>query len=397
MEQFDHRILGPRLDLFHQQEEAPGAVFWHPRGVTLYRLLEDFIRCEMRRAGFQEVRTPQLISRSLWERSGHWQKFGEHMFVFHDGERSFALKPMNCPGHIQVFRQQVRSYRDLPLRFAEFGACHRYEPSGALHGLMRSRAFTQDDAHVFCLREHVEAEVARFSTLLRSVYTRLGFNDCIVGFSTRPRLREGSDEVWNEAEALLEKAAQTAGLTCRHQSGEGAFYGPKLEFLLQDREHREWQCGTIQLDLVLPERLDASYVDSFGARVRPVMIHHAVLGSIERFMAMLLEHHRGQLPFWLAPDQVVVAPVSDGQLHYARTVADSFTAAGLRCVIDHAGETLSRRIVAAREKGVPMFATVGTREAAAETVSLRAAGGQRFVMTIGEAIASLQSLQLSPS
>jgi len=293
MDSYDHRVLGPRLDLFHQQEEAPGAAFWHPRGAQLYRIIENFIREQMRRGGFREVRTPQLVARALWERSGHWAKFGEHMFAFEDGERSLALKPMNCPGHVQLFRQQVRSYRDLPLRFSEFGACHRYEPSGALHGLMRARAFTQDDAHVFCLPEHVDGEVARFCALLRRVYARFGFGEFVVGFSTRPAAREGSDATWDAAEARLADAARRAGLEYRMQPGEGAFYGPKLEFILQDRDGREWQCGTIQLDLVLPEKLDAEVVDASGQRVRPFMIHHAVLGSIERFTAVLLEHHRG--------------------------------------------------------------------------------------------------------
>jgi len=385
MDSHDHRVLGPRLDLFHQQDEAPGTAFWHARGATIYRLIESFIRREMRRAGFQEVRTPQLLSRSLWERSGHWQKFGANMFVFEDGERSFALKPMNCPGHVQLFRQQIRSYRDLPMRFSEFGACHRYEPSGALHGLMRSRAFTQDDAHVFCLPEHIETEVAQFCVLLRRVYARFGFEDFIVGFSTRPPVREGSDAIWDEAEARLSAAARAAGLEFRHQPGEGAFYGPKLEFILKDHDGREWQCGTIQLDFVLPENLDAEVVCSSGAPVRPVMIHHAVLGSIERFMAVLLEHHRGQLPFWLAPDQVVVAPVSAAQAEYAKSVAATFDDAGIRCAIDNATETLSRRVVAAHEKGIPIFVTVGPREASTAAVTIRERNGQQAVYTLTDA------------
>jgi threonyl-tRNA synthetase len=385
MDSHDHRVLGPRLDLFHQQDEAPGTAFWHPRGATIYRLIESYIRREMRRAGFQEVRTPQLLSRSLWERSGHWQKFGANMFVFADGERSFALKPMNCPGHVQQFRQQIRSYRDLPVRFSEFGACHRYEPSGALHGLMRSRAFTQDDAHVFCLPEQIEAEVAQFCDLLRRVYGRFGFQDFIIGFSTRPPAREGSDATWDEAETRLAAAARAAGLEFRHQPGEGAFYGPKLEFILKDREGREWQCGTIQLDFVLPENLDAEVVTASGARVRPVMIHHAVLGSIERFIAVLLEHHRGQLPFWLAPDQILVAPVSAEQAEYASAVAATFSAVDLRCMVDNATETLSRRIVAAHEKEVPIFVTVGPREGSTGTVTLRERSGQQSVRSLVDA------------
>jgi threonyl-tRNA synthetase len=385
MDSYDHRVLGPRLDLFHQQEEAPGAAFWHPRGATLYRLIESYIFSEMRRADFREVRTPQLLSRSLWERSGHWDKFGANIFVFNDEDRSYALKPMSCPGHVQLFRQQIRSYRDLPLRFCEFGACHRYEPSGALHGLMRGRAFTQDDAHVFCLPVHVAGEVSRFCALLRRVYARLGFQDFVIGFSTRPAVRAGSDATWDRAEDMLAAAAVSAGLEFRHQPGEGAFYGPKLEFILRDRDDREWQCGTIQLDLVLPERLDAEVIDASGAPVRPVMLHQAVLGSIERFMAILLEHHRGQLPFWLAPDQIAVAPVSAGQFDFARTVAETFEAAGLRCLIYDADETLARRVLAAHDCGIPMFVTVGAKEVSAGTVSIREPNGQRCVRTLTQA------------
>jgi threonyl-tRNA synthetase len=392
MDHLDHRMLGPRLDLFHLQDEAPGAAFWHPRGLVLYGLIEQHIRTEMRQAGFQEVRTPQLLSRSLWERSGHWQKFGANMFVFAAGERTFALKPMSCPCHVQLFRQQTRSYRDLPLRFAEFGACHRYEPSGALHGLMRGRAFTQDDAHVFCLREHVATEVKAFCDLLQRVYRRFGFQQVVVGFSTRPDSREGSDTVWDEAEAMLEAAAVAAGLTFRHQRGEGAFYGPKLEFILKDQQNREWQCGTIQLDMVLPEKLDAQVVDSSGRGVRPVMIHHAVLGSLERFIAIVLEEHRGQLPFWLAPEQIIIAPVGAGQRTYAANVATAFIRSGLRCRMDDSDETLSRRVLSAHELGIPIFATVGAREASAGKVSLRDRGGSRQVLDIPEAIQSLQAL-----
>jgi threonyl-tRNA synthetase len=395
MDSHDHRILGPRLDLFHQQEEAPGTAFWHPRGATLYRLIENYIRCEMQHGGFMEVRTPQLLSRSLWERSGHWGKFGANMFEFADDERRFALKPMNCPGHVQLFRQQVRSYRDLPVRFSEFGACHRYEPSGALHGLMRGRAFTQDDAHVFCLPEHIDGEVASFCELLRRVYARFGFQEFVVGFSTRPEAREGSDALWDEAEATLAAAARAAGLEFRLQPGEGAFYGPKLEFILKDQDGREWQCGTIQLDFVLPEKLDAEVVEASGARVRPVMIHQAVLGSIERFMAILLEHHRGNLPFWVVPEQIVVAPVSVGQLEYARAAAEIFRAAGLRCIIDEANETLSRRIVAAHDKGIPIFVTVGPKEVSAGTVTSRERGGERSVRSLSDATDWLKAMNAS--
>jgi threonyl-tRNA synthetase len=307
------------------------------------------------------------------------------MFVFADGERALALKPMNCPGHVQVFRHKVRSYRDLPLRLAEFGACHRYEPSGALHGLMRARAFTQDDAHVFCLPEHVDGEVARFCSLLRRVYARFGFDDWIVGFSTRPPAREGSDAVWDLAEARLAAAARNAGLEFRDQPGEGAFYGPKLEFILRDRDGREWQCGTIQLDLVLPERLGATFVNEAGCPVPPCMIHHAVLGSIERFTAVLLENYRGHLPFWLAPEQVAIAPVAEAHEPYAHEVFEAFEAASVRCVVFDSSESLSRRIVAAHEQGIPLFATVGAKEMASGMVTLRERGGVKSVLALGEA------------
>ncbi len=393
MDAHDHRSLGTTLDLFHQQEEAPGTAFWHAKGATICLLLETYLRGEMQRAGFLEVRTPQLMSRTLWERSGHWSRFGDNMFAFEDGNRQYALKPMNCPGHVQLFRQQIRSYRDLPLRFNEFGVCHRSEPSGSLHGLKRVRAFTQDDAHVFCAPEHINGEVSRFCALLRRVYRRLGFDDFRVGLSTRPDNREGADESWDEAEATLATAARAAGLSFRMQPGEGAFYGPKLEFILTDCQGREWQCGTIQLDLVLPEKLDVNVVNDDGGRVRPVMIHHAVLGSFERFVAILLEHHRGRLPFWLAPEQIVISPVSDQQDEYARKVSDEFASMGFRCTVDAADETLSRRIVSARERMIPVFAVVGKREANDRSVSMRALDGKQITLSIQEAVSHLNKLE----
>ena len=389
MDDNDHRSIGNRLDLFHQQEEGPGMVFWHPRGLALYNLIEGYIRARMREAGFREIRTPQLLARSLWEASGHADKFAENMFVFADGERSFALKPMSCPGHVQVFNKRQRSWRDLPLRYAEFGACHRYEPSGALHGLMRTRAFVQDDAHIFCTEDQVAGEVCRFVALLARVYAEFGFPPFAAGFSTRPDKRAGTDADWDRAEALLGHAAKAAGLNPRLQPGEGAFYGPKLEFALRDMQGREWQCGTIQLDFVLPERLGAEFADDAGGRARPVMLHQAVLGSIERFIAVLLEHHQGQLPFWLAPDQVMVAPIDEAQAEYAREVAAGFEAAGLRIMLDLGPERIGRKIVAARELGVPVFAAVGPREAAAGAVSLRELDGRQSVLPRAEAAAQL--------
>ncbi|WP_207483333.1 threonine--tRNA ligase [Arenibaculum pallidiluteum] len=392
MDDSDHRAIGNRLDLFHQQEEGPGMVFWHPRGTALYRVVEETIRRRMAAAGFREVRTPQLLSRSLWERSGHWAKFGDAIFAFGEGERVMALKPMSCPGHVQIFNKRVRSHRDLPVRLCEFGACHRNEPSGALQGLMRTRAFVQDDAHIFCREDQVEEEVARFCRMLAAVYADFGFPGFSVGFSTRPALRAGSEEAWDKAEAMLAAAARAAGLSPRLQPGEGAFYGPKLEFILKDRHGRDWQCGTVQLDLVLPERLDAEYVDSENRRVRPVMIHHAVLGSIERFVAILLEHHGGALPFWLAPEQVAVAPVDPadaGQAAYARHVVAELSGPGLRAVLDDRPERLPRRIVDAHANGIPVFVAVGARELGAGTVSVRRRNAAPVALPLARAVADL--------
>ena len=323
MNDIDHRVLGNKLDLFHQQEEGAGMVFWHPRGWELYRVLEDYIRARMRRAGFREIRTPQLLARSLWEKSGHWEKFGAAMYSLADAEegRALCLKPMSCPCHVQVFNQRVRSYRELPVRYSEFGACHRDEPSGSLEGLKRTRAFVQDDAHVFCAQAQIEAEVGRFCALLRAVYADLGFPTFTVALATRPGTARGQRSTCGIArKTRLANAARAAGLDVRVTPGEGAFYGPKLEFHLTDSRDRSWQCGTIQLDFVLPERLDAEFVNERNERERPVMIHHAVLGSMERFIAMLLEHHEGWLPVWLAPEQVVVATISDANTAYAQEV-----------------------------------------------------------------------------
>lgn len=394
MDSNDNRVLGRKLGLFHQQEEGPGMVFWHPRGFALYHLIEDYIRARMRKAGFAEIRTPQVLSRALWEKSGHWQKFGGNMFSFHqdgeDGHRDYALKPMSCPGHVQIFNADLRSFRDLPLRYAEFGLCHRNEPSGALAGLMRTRAFVQDDAHIFCLEEHVVPEVARFCGLLREVYADFGFEDVIVGFSTRPAVREGAEEVWDRAEASLMAAADAAGLSYRVQPGEGAFYGPKLEFVLKDARGREWQCGTIQLDLVLPDKLDARYVDSDNERRRPVMIHHAVLGSIERFIAMLLEHYEGRLPLWLAPDQIAVASVTSASADYARKVYEAFVAAGFRAMVDTREERIGRKLAESHDAGIPVFVAVGASESASGTVSLRQGGKGQRILELGAAIERLR-------
>ncbi len=394
----DHRQLGRQLALFHQQEEGPGMVFWHPRGFALWRVIEDYIRKRMRGAGFAEIRTPQILARALWEKSGHWEKFADHMFAFTQdsakeeegcGHRMMALKPMSCPGHIQIFNADIRSYRELPLRYAEFGACHRNEPSGALQGLMRTRAFVQDDAHIFCTEEQIVPEVARFCDLLRAVYADFGFDKVRVGFSTRPLVRAGDDPTWDRAEASLEAAAKAAGLDYRVQPGEGAFYGPKLEFILEDARGRAWQCGTIQLDFVLPERLDALYVDASGARLRPAMIHHAVLGSLERFIAMLLEHYQGVLPLWLAPEQIVVASITPAQNDYAIEIAKAFVVAGFRVALDTRAERLPRKILDAREAAIPVLAVVGAKEAARGSVALRWRDGEQRTLPLAEATALL--------
>lgn len=390
MDDLDHRSLGTRLDLWHIQEDAPGMVFWHPRGNSLNRVLEDYIRRKMRRLGYAEVRTPQLLPRELWIQSGHWEKFGAHMFSVANDERPMALKPMSCPCHVQIFNKGLRSWRDLPLRYAEFGICHRDESSGSLHGLMRTRGFEQDDAHVFCREEDVPGEVARFVALILEVYAEFGFPEPEVSLSTRPSVRAGSDQQWDWAEDTLGTAARHCGLSYKIQPGEGAFYGPKLEFSLRDRLGRSWQCGTVQLDSVLPSRLNASYVGPDGDRATPVMIHHAVFGSVGRFIAMLLEHYAGALPFWLSPDQVAVAPISDDHSNYAAKVLDVFVSQDIRAVLYAGGETLSRRIVAAREASIPVVAVVGQREAEHATVSLRERSGSVIVLPLDDAAAALR-------
>jgi threonyl-tRNA synthetase len=344
----------------------------------------------MRRLGYAEVRTPQLLPRELWIQSGHWEKFGAHMFSFADGERPMALKPMSCPCHVQIFNRGLRSWRDLPIRYAEFGICHRDEPSGSLHGLMRTRGFEQDDAHVFCREEDVPGEIARFVALLSEVYADFGFPEPEVSLSTRPLARAGSDELWDWAEETLAGAARQCSLSYKIQPGEGAFYGPKLEFALRDRLGRSWQCGTVQLDSVLPIRLNASYVGSDGDRMTPVMIHHAVFGSIGRFIAMLLEHYAGALPFWLSPDQVAVAPISHDHSGYATKVLDVLGAEGVRGVLFASADTLSRRIVAAHEASIPVVAVVGQREAEQGTVSLRERAGVVSVLPLDDAVRALR-------
>jgi threonyl-tRNA synthetase len=385
MDDLDHRRLGASLELFHIQDDAPGMPFWHPRGYAVYRVLEDYIRGHMRRLAFAEIRTPQLLPRELWERSGHWDKFGANMFCMSDEDgRDFALKPMSCPCHIQVFNRGKRSWRELPVRYAEFGACHRNESSGSMHGLMRTRSFEQDDAHVICREDDVKSEVARFIGLLDRVYRELGFEGYEVALSTRPEKRAGTDEMWERAEAQLADAASERGVAFSIQPGEGAFYGPKLEFALKDRMGRSWQCGTVQLDMVLPGRLGAVYVGEDGEDKIPVMIHHAVFGSMGRFIAMLLEHHGGELPFWLAPDQIAVAPISRDQADYACEAVEALANAGIRAVLYDMNDTLSRKLVEARNMKIPVVAVVGKRELEARTVTLRERNGSQSNVSLDD-------------
>ena len=375
-ERRDHRRIGREMDLFHIQEEAVGSIFWHPKGWKLYRTVEAYMRRRLDAAGYQEVRTPQLVDRSLWERSGHWEKFRENMFIAHveDEERTYALKPMNCPCHVQIFRHGLRSYRELPLRMAEFGACHRYEPSGALHGIMRVRGFTQDDAHIFCTEAQIAPETARFVELLRSVYADFGYDTFRVKFSDRPETRAGSDAVWDRAEGALREACAIAGVEYELNPGEGAFYGPKLEFVLRDAIGRDWQCGTLQVDFVLPDRLDAEYVGEDSARHRPVMLHRAILGSFERFLGILIEQYAGRFPLWLAPVQVVVASIVSDASAYAEEVAAALRACGLEAQADTRNEKINAKVREHSLAHVPVLAVVGRREAEQRTVALRRLG-----------------------
>jgi threonyl-tRNA synthetase len=377
-EKRDHRRLGREMDLFHFQEEAPGAAFWHAGGWTLYRALEDYMRRRLDASGYIEVKTPQLVDRVLWEKSGHWEKFREHMFVSDsDEDRVLAVKPMNCPCHVQIFRQGIKSYRDLPLRMAEFGSCHRNEPSGALHGLMRVRAFTQDDAHIFCMENQITAETKKFIDLLSSIYADLGFTDFAIKFSDRPAVRAGTDETWDRAEQALLDASRAAGIEVIPNPGEGAFYGPKLEFVLRDAIGRDWQCGTLQVDFVLPERLDAVYIGEDGAKHRPVMLHRAILGSFERFIGILIEHYAGKFPLWLAPRQIVVATITDAANGYAEGVVEKLRAAGLRAEGDLRNEKINYKVREHSLAKVPVILVVGGREAEEKKVAMRRLGGEK--------------------
>jgi len=376
----DHRKLGREMDLFHMQEEAPGQIFWHPNGWRVYTLLQDYIRRKQDAGGYVEVNTPQVVDRRLWEASGHWEKYQEHMFIVevdeeHAREKSVnALKPMNCPCHVQIFNQGLKSYRDLPLRMAEFGSCNRYEPSGALHGIMRVRGFTQDDGHIFCAEDQIESETAIYIEFLSSIYADLGFSDFKVKFSDRPEMRAGSDEVWDKAEAALLSATRAAGIEPELNPGEGAFYGPKLEFVLTDAIGRDWQCGTHQVDFVLPERLDANYVGTDGAKHRPVMLHRATLGSFERFIGILIESHAGKLPFWLAPRQVVVASIVSDADDYVHQVVATLKARGIRAEADIRNEKINYKVREHSLGKVPVILACGMKEIENGSVTLRRLG-----------------------
>ncbi|NOD77424.1 threonine--tRNA ligase [Ruegeria sp. HKCCD4332] len=376
----DHRKLGREMDLFHMQEEAPGQIFWHPNGWTVYTQLQDYMRRQQRKGGYVEVNTPQVVDRKLWEASGHWDKYQENMFIVevdeeHAREKAInALKPMNCPCHVQIFNQGLKSYRDLPLRMAEFGSCNRYEPSGALHGIMRVRGFTQDDGHIFCTEDQIESETAEFIRFLSEIYKDLGFENFSVKFSDRPEKRSGSDEVWDKAEAALLSATRAAGIEPELNPGEGAFYGPKLEFVLTDAIGRDWQCGTHQVDFVLPERLDATYIGADGGKHRPVMLHRATLGSFERFIGILIEEHAGKLPFWLAPRQVVVASITSEADAYVAEVVETLRAAGVRAEADIRNEKINYKVREHSVGKVPVILAVGHREVDERTVSVRRLG-----------------------
>jgi threonyl-tRNA synthetase len=406
-ERRDHRKLGREMDLFHLQEEAVGSVFWHPKGWTLWRTLENYMRLRLDRAGYQEVKTPQLVDRALWVASGHWDKFADAMFTAapraesakaEEAHRIYALKPMNCPCHVQIFRRGLKSYRDLPLRMAEFGSCHRYEPSGALHGIMRVRGFTQDDAHIFCTEDQITPESIAFCDLLRSIYKDLGFDDVRVKFSDRPAMRAGEDAIWDKAETALRQASEAAGIALEYNPGEGAFYGPKLEFVLRDAIGRDWQCGTLQVDFVLPERLDASYIGEDGQRHRPVMLHRAILGSMERFIGVLVEHYAGKLPLWLAPTQLVVATITSDADPYAAEVAQVLAQAGLRIETDLRNEKINYKVREHSLAKVPLIAAIGRREAEQRTIALRRLGGNaQEVLALDEAATKLKTEARVPS
>ena len=401
-EKRDHRKLGREMDLFHIQEEATGQVFWHPKGWTLYRTLENYIRRKIDKADYREVKTPQLIDRHLWELSGHWENYRPNMFIAEvdeggdHGRRVLAVKPMNCPGHVQIFKQGLKSYRDLPLRMAEFGSCHRYEPSGALHGIMRVRSFVQDDAHIFCTEEQIVGETAKFVALLTEVYRELGFDSFITKLATRPEMRGGTEEQWDHAEAALARACESMNLPYTVNAGEGTFYAPKLEFVLRDALGRDWQCGTIQLDYVLPERLDASYIAEDGNRRRPVMLHRAITGSLERFIGILIEHYAGKFPLWLAPVQAAIATVVSDADPYAAEVQAALQKAGLRTLLDTDNQTVNYKVRQHSLAKIPYLLVLGRREAENRTVTVRKLGAEKQESLALDAAISMLAAEAVP-
>jgi len=390
-EKRDHRKLGKQLDFYHMQDDAPGMVFWHPRGWVIWQEVEQYMRAKFKEYDYQEVRTPTVLDKTLWEKSGHWQNYRDNMFVTQSESRDYAVKPMNCPGHIQIFNSSLHSYRDLPLRLAEFGSCHRNEPSGSLHGLMRVRGFTQDDAHIFCMESQVEAEVADFIKMLYEVYKDFGFDDVIVKLSTRPEKRVGTEEAWDMAETALANAIKANGLEFEYQPGEGAFYGPKIEFTLKDSLGRMWQCGTIQLDPNLPERLGAEYVAEDNTRQRPIMLHRAIVGSMERFLGILIENFAGAMPVWLSPVQVMVLNISDNQADYVRQVVEKLKKNGIRCDFDLRNEKITYKIREHSLQKLPYLIVVGDKEMQNGHVAVRTRKGEDLgVMSVEAFVALLQ-------
>ena len=383
-EKRDHRKLGKQLDLFHLQDEAPGMVFWHPDGWTLWQIIEQHMRRELNAAGYKEVKTPTIMDRTLWEKSGHWENYQENMFTTQSEKRDYAVKPMNCPGHVQIFNKALRSYRELPLRLAEFGSCHRNEPSGALHGLMRVRGFVQDDAHIFCTEDQIDSEAQAFNRLVMKIYKQFGFTDISIKLSLRPDKRAGSDEIWDKAENGLRSALKACGVEWEELPNEGAFYGPKVEYHIKDALGRSWQCGTIQLDFVLPERLDAEYVTEDNGRARPVMLHRAILGSLERFIGILIENHAGAFPVWLAPVQAVVMSISEHQADYCTAVVEEMKKLGLRAVADIRSEKIGYKIREHSLRKLPYQIVVGDKEKEQNKIAVRQKGEDLGQMTVAE-------------
>ena len=388
----DHRKIGQDLDLFHFQENTPGSVFWHPKGWVIYRVIMEYIRKKLENNGYEEVNTPILLDSSLWKDSGHWEKFREHMFISESEDKVFAIKPMNCPCHVQIFRQGIKSYKELPIRMAEFGSCHRNEPSGALHGLMRVRAFVQDDAHIFCTKQQITSETQNFCKLLMDIYKDFGFDHVVIKFSDRPEKRAGNDVVWDQAEKALVEAIETSGYNYELNPGDGAFYGPKLEFVLRDAIGRDWQCGTLQVDFVLPERLDATYIDESGNKTRPVMLHRAILGSFERFIGILIENYSGRLPPWLSPIQIAITSINENCIKFCEEIHKTLLKKNFRCKLDVRNEKLNYKIREINLEKIPFIVIIGEKESSEKLVTLRVHGDEKqYKLSIDELIKKLNN------